>query len=98
MKSFDARISGKVNGWVFAKVAYGNGGHQDNVFIEAHEFGEWAQKYGKENEIYVLLIDTDLITQFKELKEKFNQSNIWICNHFEFQKKLLDSAKNEILI
>ena len=27
LKSFDAKLSGKVKGWVFAKVAYGKGGH-----------------------------------------------------------------------
>lgn len=89
LKSFDARISGKVSGWVFAKVAFGTGGHQDNVFMEAHEFGSWAQMYGSPNELYVILIDTDLTLQVQELKQKFIQPNILVCDHFEFQKVLL---------
>ena len=44
LKSFDAKLSGLVKGWVFAKVAFGEGGHQDNVFSEAHEFVDWADK------------------------------------------------------
>ena len=67
LKSFDAKISGLVNGWVFAKVAFGKGGHQDNVFSEAHNFVEWANKYGKDDQLYVILIDTDLNAEFAEL-------------------------------
>jgi hypothetical protein len=89
LKSFDAQISGKVNGWVFAKVAFGKGGHQDNVFIEAHEFGNWVRKYGKKDELYVMLIDTDLTSQVQELQQKFAQPNILVCDHFEFQQILL---------
>ena len=92
LKSFDARISGLLKGWVFAKVAYGSGGHQDNVFAEAHEFGEWAQKYGNKNRLFVILIDTDLTTQFEELRDKFGGSNILVCNHYEFQRRLLNWA------
>ena len=33
LKSFDAKISGLVKGWVFAKVAFGEVGHQDNVLV-----------------------------------------------------------------
>lgn len=92
LKSFDARISGKVDGWVFAKVAYGSGGHQDNIFSESNEFGEWVQKYGHQNELYVILIDTDQTARFQELKEKFIQPNILVCNHYEFQVRLLQHA------
>ena len=88
LKSFDARISGNVNGWVFAKVAYGTGGHQDNVFAEAHEFGEWVCKHGDRNKLYVILIDTDLTSQFKELREKF-WGCVLVVNHWEFQSFLM---------
>jgi len=97
LKSFDAQITGKVNGWVFAKVAFGTGGHQDNVFIEAHEFGKWVLTHGQINILYVMLIDTDLILQFEELKQKFFLCpNILVCDHFEFQQFLLTyfSAQN----
>ena len=43
---------------MFAKVAYGKGGHQDNVFAEAHEFGEWVEKHGSPDQLYIMLIDT----------------------------------------
>jgi len=92
LKSFDARISGRVSGWIFAKVAYGKGGHQDNVFSEAHEFGTWVIDHGKEHELYVMLIDTDLTSQFNELREKFRRPNILICDHFEFQQDLIKRA------
>ena len=89
LKSFDARISGRVSGWVFAKVAFGSGGHQDNVFTEANEFGEWVQKYGEACKLYVILIDTDLTSQFQELRDKFQGRNILVCDHFGFQMFLL---------
>jgi len=92
LKSFDALITGKVSGWIFAKVAYGKGGHQDNVFSEAHEFGTWVIDHGKEHELYVMLIDTDLTSQFNELREKFRRPNILICDHFEFQQDLIKRA------
>lgn len=88
LKSFDARITGNVNGWVFAKVAYGSGGHQDNVFAEAHEFGEWVREHGNPNELFVILIDTDLTSQFKELREKF-WGRVLVVNHFDFQCLLM---------
>ena len=32
LKYFDGQISCKIDGWIFVKVVYGNGLHQDNVF------------------------------------------------------------------
>mgnify|MGYP003981017411 CR=1 FL=1 len=89
LKSFDAKISGVINGWIFAKITYTNGGHQDNVFEEAHQFAQWALQYGNSNEIYVLLIDTDLMVQLNELKEKYHKNNILVVNHVEFQNYIL---------
>ena len=79
-KLFDAKLSGLVKGWVFAKVAFGEGGHQDNVFSEAHEFVEWADKYGKDDQLYVILIDTDLNAKFAELKAKPTKVNTIVCD------------------
>ena len=90
LKSFDAKISGLVKGWVFAKVAFGEGGHQDNVFSEAHDFVEWADKYGKDDQLYTVLVDTDLNHKFKELKQKPTKPNTIVCNHFEFQRFIID--------
>ena len=75
---------------MFAKVAFGEGGHQDNVFSEAHEFVEWANKYAKDDELYIVLVDTDLNHKFKELKQKPTKLNIKVCNHVEFQRFIID--------
>ena len=86
LKSFDARIFGKKQGYIFAKVCIGCGGHQDNVFDEAHHFGEWADKYGEEGKIYIILIDTDLINKFKEIEEKYNNnSKVYVVDHIGLQ-------------
>ena len=89
LKSFDAKISGLVKGWVFAKVAFG-GGHQDNVFSEAHDFVEWANKYAKNDELYIVLVDTDLNLKFAELKQKPTKRNILVCDHVEFQRFIIN--------
>lgn len=88
LKSIDGVISGKVEGYIFAKIVFGEGGHQDNVFHEASQFGDWAKQFGKEDKIYVLLIDTDLQNKYNELKEKYDSTNIWVVNHTEFQHRL----------
>lgn len=91
LKSFDAEITGILQGYVFAKVVYGNGGHQDNVFEEAHTFADWVHKFGDPELLYVLLIDTDLTTKFEQLKLKaVEQKNLLVANHIEFQKYIID--------
>jgi hypothetical protein len=92
LKSFDAEISGVISGYVFAKVVYGMGGHQDNVFEEAHTFAEWVVHYGKPEMLYVILLDTDLTAKFEQLKTKAaGQSNLLIVNHVEFQQYIIDT-------
>ena len=86
LKSFDAKITGKVSGWLFAKITFSNGGHQDNVFREAHEMCRWVCKYGEKNLIFIILIDTDLINLFNELKNSYNNKNLLIVNHIELQQ------------
>lgn len=88
LKSIDGVINGKVEGYIFAKIVFGEGGHQDNVFHEAAQFGDWAQKYAEDGKVYVLLIDTDLQSKYNELKEKYDSHNVWVVNHIEFQKRL----------
>ena len=91
LKSFDAKISGKKDGYIFAKVCIGCGGHQDNVFDEAYHFGEWADKYGEENKLYIILIDTNIINKFYELKEKYkNNSKVYVVDHIDLQKLLIN--------
>jgi len=92
LKSFDAEIKGKKCGYVFAKVVFGNGGHQDNVFEEAHTFCDWVCNFGNPELIYVVLIDTDLTNKFDQLKEKFqHEKKILIANHINFQKYFIDN-------
>lgn len=86
LKSLDAKITGKVKGWIFAKVVLGKGGHQDNVFEEAHNFIEWVKEYGIKEEYYIVLIDTDLESKFIELKNSNDSKNIIVCNHCELQE------------
>ena len=88
LKSIDGVISGKVEGYVFAKIVFGEGGHQDNVFHEAAQFADWVQQYGDTNKIYVLLIDTDLTNKYNELVRKYDNNNLWVVNHVEFQERL----------
>jgi len=90
LKSFDGRISGKISGWIFAKVVYGTGGHQDNVFEEAHTFCHWVKNFGKTDQLYVVLIDTDLDAAFQTLKHAFaGIDHLLIANHVDFQKYIV---------
>ena len=83
-------MNGKMNGWIFAKVCMGSGGHQDNVFHEAVQYCDWVKEYGKKDEIYVALIDTDL-DWFATIKETYKrQENILIVDHIEFQEWMIN--------
>jgi len=91
LKSFDGRIEGKMTGWIFAKVVFGNGGHQDSVFIEADTLCEWVSKHERE-ETFVVLIDTDLESKFISLKKKYSEvKNLLILDHYSFQEFILDN-------
>lgn len=91
LKSFDAKITGKINGWLSAKITFGNGGHQDNVFEEEDTLCLWWKKYYKNKEDkLVILIDTNLEKEFITLKNKYKIcKNIIITNHFEFQNYMI---------
>jgi hypothetical protein len=93
LKSFDGKISGKVNGFITAKVSYGYGGHQDNVFEEMDTIAEWWKKYKYESkDILIILIDTDLTKKFKTLIQKYNDvKNVMVFNHIEFQQYMIDT-------
>lgn len=96
LKSFDAKITGKINGWLFAKIVIGKGGHQDNVFEETYNLCEWIIKFGNINDIYIILIDTNLEIKFNKLKEKYsNISNIIIGNHIDIQQYFIDNYFNK---
>lgn len=94
LKSIDGLISGKIDGYIFAKVMTGKGGgHQDNVIIESHNFINWAEKEPK-NKLYVVLIDGDYLhTELPELLNR-DSMNIWVCDHKTFQKRITEKVKN----
>ena len=88
LKSFDGKISGKINGWLFAKIVLGEGGHQDNVYDEVYNLCEWIIKYNslKHNDLFIILIDTNLIIKLDELTKKYTDvNNIIIGNHITIQ-------------
>jgi hypothetical protein len=91
LKSFDAKITGKMNGYISAKVLFGNGGHQDNVFEEMDALANWWSIYKKNlDEYLVILIDTDLTIKITNLKNKYeDKPNIKIFDHFEFQEYII---------
>jgi hypothetical protein len=93
LKSFDGRISGRIKGFIAAKVAYGLGGHQDNVFEEIDNIAHWWKTYkSNEAEILVLLIDTDLVGRFERMKEKYKDvKNVMVYNHVDFQQYIIDT-------
>jgi len=93
LKSFDGKILGKINGFISAKVAYGSGGHQDNVFEEMDIVAEWWNKYKSETgEFLIVLMDTDLIPKFTRIKEKYNNvNNIMVFNHIQFQQYMINT-------
>jgi hypothetical protein len=85
MKSIDGTIKGKIEGYIFAKVVIGGGGHQDNVLIESIKFIDWVNQFGKQDKLYVVLVDGEDLSKLKN-QEK---DNLWIVNHIEFQKRLI---------
>lgn len=92
LKSFDGEISGKVKGYISCKICYDNGGHQDNVFEELYNIGEWWRKFkNNSKEIMVLCIDTDLENKLQSLIDEFKESNnVYIFNHIKFQEFILN--------
>ena len=92
LKSFDAQISGNLNGFISAKVSFSGGGHQDNVFEEMDSLADWWKHYKKNSEdILVLLIDTDLEAKFDSIKVKYADiKNIHVFNHIHFQEYMLE--------
>ncbi len=95
LKSFD--FAGKiaehnVDILGFAKVCIGQGGHQDNVYMETTALLEWVQKHGVATTLYVVLVDglTDgALNKYKNLKSNYNLKKVFIGNHIEFQDYMI---------
>lgn len=97
LKTFDAKITGKINGWIFAKVVIGNGGHQDNVFQEAIYLCDWVIKNKIYNEYFFILIDTDMYKRFNEISQKYNNITpfLIVCNHITIQEYFINNFYNK---
>lgn len=94
LKSFDGKISGTIRGWIFAKVVYGSGGHQDSVFVESDIMCEWVKRFRdpEQNELFVVLIDTDLTKKMDTLQQKYKDvEGLCIMNHVAFQQYIIDT-------
>ena len=91
LKSFDAKIEGPMNGVISAKISFGSGGHQDNVFREQDDFAKWWSEFKSESsDFLVLLIDTDLQCQFNRIKAKYKDTkNVLVMDHYEFQEYIM---------
>lgn len=91
LKSFDAKMSGKMRGWVFAKVVIGIGGHQDNVFEEIESLCRWITTHkNNTKETFLFLIDTDQDKKVNCIKRKYRElKNLLIMNHYEFQDHVI---------
>ena len=86
LKSFDFRISGKIKGFGMAKIKKGAGGHQDNVEREIIEYIKWFNKFGKEDNIYIVLIDGN--HDYDKLRKLCKKDNIFVVDHEECQEIL----------
>jgi hypothetical protein len=96
-KSFDGQIISKnMNGYIIHKCCYGNGGHQDNVFIEAITILPWIEKRLKiyKNEIYIFLFETNN-KKIISLKENINNNKKICKSTFVFNKnQFIEYCKN----
>jgi hypothetical protein len=99
LKSFDAEITGKLNGFISAKVCFTNGGNQDNSFEEMDRLADWWNNYMKDDDYMLfIIIDTDLIKKMNTIKEKYNHvKNVKIFNHYEFQEYLISKYYIEVI-
>ena len=97
LKSFDAKISGKLNGFIAAKVSFGNGGHQDNVFEEMDVLAQWWSVFQICQLNLIILIDTDLKDKFLCLRAKYEKfKNIFVFDHCEFQEFIISNYGEKV--
>jgi hypothetical protein len=66
----------------------------DNVFEEASQLCEWVENFGCNEELYVVLIDTDHLPKIQELQKKFAAStytNLLVGNHITVQEYFIEN-------
>lgn len=92
LKSIDCLVIDNtiIIGYGTLKVCFGSGGHQDNVVDELGYFVEWAIKYGKEDKLYLVVIDSDQVSTTDIKNKSASYENIWVVDHYEFQVKFYD--------
>lgn len=94
LKAFDARISGKVSGWVFANVAFHSSKHRDKVFNEAEALCNWVKDIGSTlymHDMFVVLIDTYDTKTLHRLKRTYrNVPELIIGNHRDIQRYFIE--------
>lgn len=91
LKSFDGKFNGKINGYIAAKVSFGSGGHQDNVFEEMDALANWWSIFKRDSDEYlIIIVDTDLLDKFMCLRKKYETfEKIKMFNHYEFQEYII---------
>jgi hypothetical protein len=91
LKSFDAIVSGKMNGYISAKVTLSSGGHQDNVFHEMRALINWWIKT-KQESVLIILIDTDLKNKINDIKLSFKDHDkyIKVMDHVQLQTYMIN--------
>jgi hypothetical protein len=99
LKSFDGKITGAISGWIFAKIVYGSGGHQDNVFEETDTMCEWVKTFRNpmSADVFIMLIDTDQIKKKEMLQTKYKDVvGLYIFDHVEFQQYIINFTYNNV--
>ncbi len=92
-KSFDGRITGKKEGWMFLKAVIGSGGHQSSVFREADEMCSWAKD--NKGTWVAVVIDTDQHVKLSNLKKRYSEVDVFIGSSYEFQQYIIDLPIHE---
>lgn len=95
LKSFDAKISGKINGYMSCKVTFDDGGHQKNVLNEMKALINWWINT-KQKSVLIILWDTNLEKKLQELKNtsKYHE-NIKVMTHTELQEYMINEFHEE---
>ena len=95
-KSFD--FKGSVSNKTilgFAKVCVGQGGHQDNVYLETVSLLDWINNHGDSDHLYIIMIDgldKQADKKYNSLKSSYSQlKNIFIGSHTKVQSFLRDN-------
>ena len=99
LKSFDFKGSA-LNKTIlgFAKVCVGQGGHQDNVYLETVSLLDWINNHGDSDHLYIIMIDgldKQANKKYNSLKSSYSQlKNVFIGSHIKVQTFLKERYGN----